>query len=164
MKTFKQYISEDLDDIQSYTRSAWGDRPTGKLGMIPGLINPSREQLQGFLNKVHQARFILHKDILHVFDARDAIHDDVLRAEHPDQNDPTKDFFTRKNEMYRTQKSVLGSFHSQYDHNNPEQNTFVVGLSYMTRQNNKWMVNLLRSHPRTAHLIQSNTKIEPWDM
>lgn len=159
MKSFKKYITEGRADIKAYIRDRFNN--TGKIGLIPGLINPSREQLVGYLNKVGQARFILHNDKLHVFHANDAIHDDVLRAEHPDQNTSTKDFGTRKNEMYDSQKSLLGSFHSFYD---PTNDDFSVGLSYMPKENNQWMFDLLKSHPRTAHLINTDTKIEPWDM
>ena len=159
MKSFKQYITEGRSDIKAYLRSPtdWLSKPT-KIGLIPGLINPSKEQLVGYLRRVPQARFILHNDQLHVFDANDAIHDDVLRAEHPEHQKDGRDFGTRMREMYDTKKSVLGSFHGYHDDN------FSVGLSYVPHENGEWMHDLMRSHPRTNHLISPDTKIEPWDM
>ena len=159
MKSFKQYISENLDDIRAYRRDLGVYTAKQYLDTIPGLINPSRDQLIGYLNKVKQARFILHNDNLHVFDANDAIHDDVLRAEYPDQKDGN--FGDRIEKMYKTEKSLLGSFHSGSD---PEGNEFVVGLSYYRPERKDWMNNLLRTHKRTSHLLMPMAKIEPWDM
>ena len=158
MKTFKQYIKEDLDDIQAYSRDTGVYSSKESLNLIDGLINPSREQLQGFLNKVKVARFILHNDKLHVFKADDALHDDVLRAEHPDQK-KSEAFSDRVNKMYDTKKSLLGSFHVSSDPVG-----FHVGLSYYRPERKEWMENLLKTHKRTSHLISPETEITPWDM
>jgi hypothetical protein len=163
MKSFKEYISEALNQIMAYSRDRYNN--VGNVELIPGLINPSREQLVGYLKRVPQARFILHKDKLHVFDANDALHDDVLRAEHSDQKENKKNYSSRVREMYNTKKSLLGSFHGHHDDN------FSVGLSYVPidpfedgKENSEWMQDLLKSHPRTKDLISSETTIAPWDM
>lgn len=163
MKSFKQYISEDLDDIKAYRRDLSVYNAKEYLDKIPGLVNPSREQLKGYLNKVKSARFILHNDALHVFDAADAIHDDVLRAEHPDRDFGNRDgdFGKRMRKMYDTKKSLLGSFHIGSD---PERDNFVVGISYWTPEHKEWIHNLLKTHDRTSHLILPNNSIRPFDL
>ena len=158
MKSFKQYISESLDDIMAYSRDRYNN--IGKIHSIPGLINPSKDQLAGYLKRVNSARFILHNDQLHVFDSADAIHDDVLRAEHADQRESTKQYGDRVREMYDKKKSVLGSFYDVY---HPTEKQFAVGVSYMPKEN-QWIHDLLRSHPRTAHLLSPDTPIEHRDI
>ena len=166
MKSFRQYISENLDNIKAYRRDLSVYNAKEYLDKIPGLVNPSREQLKGYLNKVKSARFILHNDALHVFDAADAIHDDVLRAEHPDQN-KSEDFSDRVDKMYDTKKSLLGSFHISYDPVSYDPVGFHVGLSYLspyTPEKKEWMENLLRTHKTTSHLISPKTEITPYDL
>jgi len=158
MKTFKQYLKEDLDDIQAYSHINGVYPAKESLNLIRGLINPSRDQLHGFVKKVKVARFILHNDKLHVFKADDAIHDDVLRAEHSDQ-EKSVDFSDRVDKMYDTKKSLLGSFHVSSDPVG-----FHVGLSYYTPERKEWMENLLKTHTRTSHLISPKTKITPMDL
>jgi len=161
MKSFKQYISESLTDIMAYNRdfSASTFRPRQRLITIRGLINPSREQLVGFLRKVPIARFTLHNDKLHVWNADEAIHDEVLRAEHPDQRERDRDYYDRILDMQDHKKSVLGSFFAQGE------DDFGVGLSnYRNPEKSGWMHDLIKSHPRTSHLIKPHTTIEAYDM
>lgn len=143
----------------AYSRDRYNK--VGKIETIPGLINPSRDQLIGFLRRVYSARFILHNDKLHVFDAADAIHDDVLRAEHSDQRESKKDYSDRVREMYKGEKSLLGSFYDVY---HPTEKQFAVGISYVPKTKKPWAVDLLRSHPRTAHLLSPDTPIEHRDI
>jgi hypothetical protein len=156
MKSFRQYISEDLDDIQSY------EYPGKKIKVIRGLINPSREELSAFVKKVGTARFILHNNQLHVWNAMEAIHDDVLRAEHSSVKGNT--FLDKKNALYDTKESLMGSFNETF-FSSPHQDPhgYHVGISYYEPEMKKWSENLLRNHSRTSHLIVPQTRILPKD-
>lgn len=161
MKPFKQYISESLTDIMAYYRdfSASTFHPRERLTTIRGLINPSREQLVGFLRKAPVARFTLHNDKLHVWDADDALHDEVLRAEHPDQRERDRDYYMRLLDMQDHKKSVVGSIVAQGE------NKFAVGLSnYRNPEKSGWMHDLIKSHPRTSHLVDEHTPIHAFDL
>ena len=154
MKSFRQYISEDLDDIQAY------GYPEKKLKLIQGLINPSRDELKGFIKKVGTARFILHNDQLHVWDANEAIHDDVLRAEHPSVKGTT--FLDKVQNMHDTKKSLFGTFNRSFS-SSPYQDPhgYHVGISYYEPEMKEWSHELLKNHPRLSHLIVPETRIIP---
>ena len=144
MKSFKQYIHE------STKISALADRynDKSKIQLISGLINPSRDQLQGFLNRTKHraARFILHKDRVLVWDANGAIHDDVIQTEHPGSS--YDDIEANKN-------SAIGTFYKMND------DSFKVGIS--NKNQTPWVDDLLQNHPKTRHLVSGGVPIEHID-
>ena len=85
MKTFKQYIEEKRAPL--FTSLPYKGSKTGS---VNGLENPSPMEILGFLKRTtrNMARYIVDgKGKLLVWDAEEAIHQEVITGEGWDRND-----------------------------------------------------------------------------
>ena len=147
MKSFAQYITEKRDKLMAMGHYSYGDEDAI---LIDGLINPSYEELRGYIERTsnHTTRFILYNDKLLVWDARKAIHADVIRGEYRLGKDG---LYT----VVKSKGSVVGYFEKFRD-------GIIVGIAFSNMSPNA--EKILKTHKATKHLFANReVPIEPAD-
>lgn len=146
MKSYRDYIIEKRDQLMVLNPSNRFDTDDDAI-LVDGLINPSKGEIKGFLNRVSNGtRFILYNDKLLVWDAMKAIHAFVLQGEY-------RLGAGALNKLASSDRNFAYGF---FNKDETGEDDYVVVLE----QPAKWVPSLLRKHPKTKHLI---TRIEKVD-
>lgn len=137
MKSFRQYITEKKDDIVTRDRYSSGSN------IIRGLVNPSYDEIRGFLNRSRDkvCRWVLYKDQMLVWDAMDAIHGDVIDGEYG--------FGENEYKVRQDRDSAYGYVEYQKFPMNIVKMLFTVGYQ------KDGLANRLKAHKRMSHILSS---------